>query len=874
MNRSTAGIVFLLLAAIAFDCGGTQTNSGSISDMGGTWDASAGDVDGGGVVAPDVKEPDTHVDTSMPEDVVAEVEEVAPLPVPGDPCTGDGDCLQAPCVPTPDGDRCSAVCTDACGGEGWECYPAVYPWEPGLCLKPDYMLCRACKQDSDCFEKWSGLTLTCVDYEDGTSFCARECQQDGDCPEGFACWDATFAGQDLANKQCIRSDLACECGGYHVGAKTGCQVTNELGTCPGTQTCTKDGFQCDAAEPAKEVCNGQDDDCDSQVDEEMANQSCGKGVCLHEVPACKDGKPVFCNPMEGMKSEACNGLDDNCNGEVDEIWPEVGTPCDSSDLDLCKSGVWACTADEKGVECVGDTPSGAEICDGKDNDCDGQVDEGFGTTTCGLGVCKHTVENCQNGVEKTCDPLEGALPADVPDDQGIDSNCDGVDGDVQLAIFVDVATGKEGQAGTPDKPLKTIASGVAAAVAAGLDQVYVSKGTYSGPLAITGGIDYFGGYDASNDWQRSLYNITKVKGGNPALTCSDQEGFLFDGFTFVSDTAAATAGSSYGASLSNCTKATFRNCTVESGDGKPGMPGQKGAAGTPGGAGGDGKAGCEYQGGFGCGSCGKPSSGAGNQAGCAGGGNGGQAKNDYTGGNNGDPGKGQAPGSGGTGAGAAGNNGNDGGVGGNGTTGPASFSAAWDGKLNPEGYEPVKAPGGSSGTSGSGGGGGGAGGGAGGATTCDTFGASGGGGGSGGCGGLGGTGGSGGGGSFGFYLSSSEVLLESCKIYVGDGGDGGAGGAGGPGGMGGSGGAGGPGKVVHGEGAGGKGGAGGTGGAGGAGCGGNGGPSIGVTCIGTSVYVGDENTQIVPGAKGAAGAAAGGGNKGWEGPAEKTWGCP
>jgi hypothetical protein len=64
----------------------------------------------------------------------------------------------------------------------------------------------------------------------------------------------------------------------------------------------------------------------------------------------------------------------------------------------------------------------AELCDGSDNDCDGDTDEGLGSTTCGLGACVHTIDNCVSGVTQICDPLEGTS-AELCD--GSDNNCDG-----------------------------------------------------------------------------------------------------------------------------------------------------------------------------------------------------------------------------------------------------------------------------------------------------------------------------------------------------------------------------------------------------------------------------------------------------------------
>src|SRR5262249_42836693 len=52
--------------------------------------------------------------------------------------------------------------------------------------------------------------------------------------------------------------------------------------------------------------------------------------------------------------------------------------------------------------CVPGTPT-TETCNGIDDDCDGAVDEGLGTTTCGVGACRRTVQNCVGGVRQSCD---------------------------------------------------------------------------------------------------------------------------------------------------------------------------------------------------------------------------------------------------------------------------------------------------------------------------------------------------------------------------------------------------------------------------------------------------------------------------------------
>ncbi len=68
------------------------------------------------------------------------------------------------------------------------------------------------------------------------------------------------------------------------------------------------------------------------------------------------------------------------------------------------------------------------------------TDEDLGQTTCGLGACEHTVDNCVDGVDQVCDPMEGAA-TELCD--GIDNDCDGLtdnldaDGDGYSACFDD-----------------------------------------------------------------------------------------------------------------------------------------------------------------------------------------------------------------------------------------------------------------------------------------------------------------------------------------------------------------------------------------------------------------------------------------------------
>lgn len=69
-------------------------------------------------------------------------------------------------------------------------------------------------------------------------------------------------------------------------------------------------------------------------------------------------------------------------------------------------------------------PGATEICDGKDNNCEGRADENFGSTTCGIGACQRTIQNCLGGQTQNCVP--GQSTAETCGN-GIDEDCDGID---------------------------------------------------------------------------------------------------------------------------------------------------------------------------------------------------------------------------------------------------------------------------------------------------------------------------------------------------------------------------------------------------------------------------------------------------------------
>jgi hypothetical protein len=293
-----------------------------------------------------------------------------------------------------------------------------------------------CSDDSDCESD------LCLPLGGGAGVCSDLCVGDDTCPDGFECTIWENLGEDLVTI-CVPTDYCFDPDGDLYGDGPGCRGPD----------CVENAEEINAGAP--EICDGVDNDCDGQVDDQadgtLVNCDTGfSGICAAGRTQCIDGS-LICSAFDVPTDEVCNNLDDDCDGVVDNN--PTGATLWYADVDNDRfgdesTGVAACSRPPGTIADAGDcddnaqavNPTVPESCDSIDNDCDGDVDEAgaLGERTFyldedgdGFGVTEMSVVGCTApegyvALDNDCNDDDDTInpdAAEICDD--VDNDCNG-----------------------------------------------------------------------------------------------------------------------------------------------------------------------------------------------------------------------------------------------------------------------------------------------------------------------------------------------------------------------------------------------------------------------------------------------------------------
>jgi hypothetical protein len=320
-------------------------------------------------------------------------------------------------------DTCEYPCTfisaqESCNGLDDDCDGQV---DDGVVPPPASQICGTSSLATGA-ECTSDVTRTCTNGAWQCTFpatvCAPNCAAasetcgdtlDNDC-NGFVDDDQACQSCSSIPESCNGCDDDCD-GTADDGAPSEPCGLPSPPNCVGTRSCAAPqsvtpgtcavtgGYGACNNSPIAESCDGVDNDCDGVPDDGIPSQQCdpvgtppgriygANSQCQHGGTICTGGV-LQCAGYVGPSNEVCDGIDNDCDGAVDEGVAGVGQTC-GIDRAPCSPGLTACV--NGALVCSGGVAPQPEFCDAIDNDCDGVIDD---QAFCFSGTC----------VDHTCIP--------------------------------------------------------------------------------------------------------------------------------------------------------------------------------------------------------------------------------------------------------------------------------------------------------------------------------------------------------------------------------------------------------------------------------------------------------------------------------------